>query len=176
VPSINVSGAALRSTRALDPVITQPTSAMTADEVSDAYEWVSLSRTYESFPLYLRFPRGLDYDLMQKKYPRRLIITHTFAFRRFDGAPEPKYNDTLEDFDLSVTRRFDGTEMGQPVLVETFGGKRHYYFYVAPSVDAEAFVRELTDRYPGHKLTMRCDDDPNWQFIRRYSEEYLDGV
>jgi hypothetical protein len=92
---------------------------------------------------------------------------------RFDGAPEPTYNRGLEDFDVSVTSYFAQSGGGQVVLVETFGGKRHYYFYVSPSVKVESVLSDLRGRFPGYKLEAEVRNDPGWTFIRRYIEEYL---
>jgi hypothetical protein len=149
---------------------------LTAANMSAEYEWATLTREYEGFPLYLRFPRGLDYDSLQCRFPVRLVLTHVFNFRRFDGAPEPRYNETLEEFDLSLTRYFKASELGQIVLVETFGGKRHYYYYVATSVDTEAILRSLQARFPEQRIELQSKADPAWQFIRRYSNEFLNGA
>jgi hypothetical protein len=135
--------------------------------------WESVQRTYEGYPLYLRRPAGLDFDALSPNFPVHLTITHELTFRRFDGAPEPAYNRGLEDFDVSVTRYFAETGGGQVVLVETFGGKRHYYFYVSPSVKVESVLSDLRGRFPGYKLEAEVRSDPGWTFIRRYTEEYL---
>src|SRR5580658_9260358 len=87
-------------------------------------EWTTLSTEYEGFPLYLRFPHQIDHDALQEHFPVRLALTHEFTFRRFDGTPEPAYNDTLEEFDHSLVTYFESSGIGQIVLVETFGGKR----------------------------------------------------
>jgi hypothetical protein len=138
--------------------------------------WVSLRREYEGFPLYLRYPTSLDYDALQLKFSLRLVLTHTFSFRRFDGAPEPQYNDTLEELDLFLTRYFRASGRGQVVLVETFGGKRNYYFYLAEASDSEEFLAAVHERFPGQRVDGKCANDPEWKFIRRYRSEYLEGV
>jgi hypothetical protein len=148
---------------------------MTAN-TSGEFEWATLTREYEGFPLYLRFPRGLNYDSLQRRFPVRLVLTHVFSFRRFDGAPEPHYNEMLEEFDLSLLRYFKAGGLGQIVLVETFGGKRHYYYYVATSVDAEAILVNLRSRYPEQKVELQSKADPAWQFIRQYTNEFLNGA
>lgn len=96
---------------------------MTAQDSEVPMAWESVQRTFEGFPLYLRRPAGLDFDAVSANFPVHLTITHELSFRRFDGAPESKYNRGLEEFDLSVTRYFAQTGDGQVVLVETFGGK-----------------------------------------------------
>jgi len=92
--------------------------------------------------------------IYQRVSPRLLVLTHTFSFRRFDGAPEPTYNDTLEEFDISVTRSLGNSGSGQIVLIETFGEKRNYYFYVTSAVDGGALVQMLSDQFSGYNLSM----------------------
>ena len=146
---------------------------MSSQTSSDPPSWESAQRTFEGFPLYLRRPKGLDFDKLSERFPVHLTVTHEFSFRRLDGAPEPTYNDGLEKFDLSLTDLFSHTADGQVVLVETFGGKRHYYFYVAQNVHAESVLEELRSTFPGYKLEAAVRPDPSWSFIRRYTKEHL---
>jgi hypothetical protein len=138
--------------------------------------WVSLRREHEGFPLYLRFPTALDYDALQSKLPVRLVVRHTFSLRRFDGAPEPRYNDTLEEFDRFVINYFANPDRGQVVLVETFGGERNYYFYLAGAAESETLLAAVRQRFPGQRVDAQSKSDPEWRFIRRYRAEYLEGV
>ncbi len=147
---------------------------MTTGNAPEEYEWATLTREYEGFPLYFRFPLRLDYDALQHRFPVRLVLTHVFSFRRFDGLPEARYNETLEEFDHSLVTYFKASELGQVVLVETFGGKRHYYYYVAPSVEPEAMSADILSRYPAQRIEIESKADPSWRFIRRYSSEFLD--
>lgn len=135
--------------------------------------WESLKRTYEGFPLYLRRPKNLEFDALASRFPVLLVLTHVFSFRRFDGVPEPAYNNRLEEFDLDVVRYFSDSGDGQVVLVETFGGKRNYYFYVAAAVNHEAILSNLQRRFPGHNLEVESRSDPTWRFIRDYTITYL---
>ena len=95
--------------------------------------WVTSQHTYESFPLFLRGPTNVDTRANRERYPRLAVVTHEFAKRYPDGRPEPAYNETLFDFDIAITSAFDSPPCGVPILVETFGGLRHYYFCVAPN-------------------------------------------
>jgi hypothetical protein len=61
-------------------------------------------------------------------------------------------------------------------LVETFGGQRHYYFYVSSSVLVESVLSDLRSRFPGYKLEAAIRNDPGWKFIRNYTAEYLDEI
>jgi len=135
--------------------------------------WELLQRTYEGFPLYLRRPTNLDFDALAPRFPVLLVLTHVFSFRRFDGAPEPTYNDQLEEFDLAVVRYFEGIGTGQVVLVETFGGKRNYYFYATATVSPEAMLSDLRGRFPGHNLEIEIRSDPTWNFIRDYTNTHF---
>lgn len=138
--------------------------------------WISLRREHEGFPLYLRYPAALDYDVLQSKLPVRLVVTHTFTVRRFDGAPEPKYNESLEELDGFLTGYFASSDRGQIVLVETFGGERNYYFYIANSADTETLLADVRRQFSGQRVDAQCKADAEWRFIRRYRAEYLEGA
>lgn len=147
---------------------------MKGDANSPALVWRLRSMEYEGFPLHLRWPVGLDFDDLSGRFPKLFVLTHTFTFRRFDGAPEPTYNDTLADFDLAVTRSFEDGSTGQIVLIETFGGKRNYYFYVLSAFDGGALCLSLSGQFSGYNLSETAREDPTWKFIRNYRTEFLD--
>ena len=138
---------------------------MTADTARKETKWYTGEFQHEGFPLHLRFPEKPDFDALQKKHPRLLMVTHSLAEVKSSGVPEADYNDSLAEFDHDLAASFDASS-GIIVLVETFGGNRTYYIYV--SVDAAV---EAT-KYPQHKLDWKLRDDPGWKFIRGYSEDY----
>ena len=146
---------------------------MKSQDLDDDLPWEATQLTYEGFPLYLRRPVGLDFDALRSTLTVHLTLTHELNFRRLDGAPESAYNRGLEDFDASVTGYFSDTGQGQIVLVETYAGKRHYYFYVSPSVKVDSVLVDLRRRFPGYRLEVEARSDPGWDFIRRYTADFL---
>jgi hypothetical protein len=76
------------------------------------------------------------------------VISHEFTRRLANGLPELEW----------------GT-----LLVETFGGFRHYYFCVAPEVDLEASVRPIARRFPAEKLSWEYRATPGWEILRSYA-------
>lgn len=146
---------------------------MSADANSSGLVWHLRSLEHQGFPLHLRWPVGLDFDDLSGRFPKLFVLTHTFSFRRFDGAPEPTYNDTLADLDLAVIRSFEDGSIGQIVLIETFGGKRNYYFYVLSGFDGGAICLSWSARFAGYNLSETAREDPTWKFIRTYRSEYL---
>jgi len=143
-----------------------------SDSSSSETTWMTLTREYEGFPLYLRFPRRIANEDLQSRFPVLWALTHTFSFRRFDGSPEPAYNDTLGEFDHALVTLFERDGLGHIVLVETFAGKRHYYFYVQSTVEWESVLHALRVRFPGYTLAARGKEDPTWQFLRQYRSDF----
>ena len=117
---------------------------------------------------------GLEFEALASKYRVHVTLTHEFNLRRMDGAPEPAYNETLEDFDIATTRLFRESEQGQVVLVETYGGRRNYHFYVSQEVDIDTVLGNWRRLHPGFRLEMTARPDPSWSFIKKYTEEYID--
>lgn len=115
----------------------------------------------------------MDTPANRKCYPKLAIITHEFTNRLPDGRPEPDYNETLFDLDIAIVRSLDSKRLGVPVLVETFGGKRHYYFYVLADAEISASVKPIFHQYPNEKLTSETRPDKNWSFFDRYAKDYF---
>jgi hypothetical protein len=135
--------------------------------------WLTAEKTYEGFPLFLRRPADIDVEALRPSFPALAIATHEFTKRKPDGLPEPDYNHGLAGMDHELIVAFDVDRMGVPVLVETFGGKRHYYFYVAADTDVPAVISAVASRYPKERLSWTVRPDPKWGFIEKYAREHF---
>lgn len=135
--------------------------------------WLTVEKTYEGFPLMLRRPAKQDTDSLRPLYPTLAVVTHEFTKRKPNGLPEPDYNESLFDMDCELVEAFDVGGMGVPALVETFGGKRHYYFYVSATADAPAAFSAVAQRYPAERLSWTVRPDPKWGFIEKYATEHF---
>ncbi|HLH57184.1 MAG TPA: DUF695 domain-containing protein [Verrucomicrobiae bacterium] len=135
--------------------------------------WLTAEKTYEGFPLFLRRPTELDVELLRPSFPTLAVVTHRFTKREPNGLPQGDYNDGLVQMDSELVAAFDADRMGVPTLVETFGGKRHYYFYVAPDANVAATISAVARRYPAEQLSWEIRSDPNWGFFERYTREYF---
>jgi len=138
--------------------------------------WVGSGHTYENFPLYLRRPTNVDTLANRKRYPRLVVVSHEFTHRYPDGRPEPEYNKALEDFDIAITSAFDSPARGVPILVETFGGFRHYYFCVTPDADVASTIQTIIEAYPAEKLTWEYRTTPGWDFLAGYATRYSTAI
>jgi hypothetical protein len=129
--------------------------------------WLTIEKVHEGFPLLLRRQTHLDVDSLRLSFPTLVVVTHEFAKSNSNGLPDPDYNDGLAGLDQDLVAAFG--DMGVPVLVETFGGKRTYYFYVSADVDAPAVISSIAKRYPAEQVSWRVGSDPAWSFIRKFS-------
>jgi len=135
--------------------------------------WLNAEKTYEGFPLFLRRPADLDVESLRPLYPTLAVVTHEFAKRQPNGLPDPDYNHGLLAMDSELVAAFDVDRMGVPALIETFGGKRHYYFYVSSEADAPATISALASRYPAERLSWSVRQDPKWGFIEGYARDHF---
>ena len=133
--------------------------------------WLTAEKTYEGFPLFLRRPAALDIESLRPQLPNLAVLTHKFAKRKPNGLPAPDYNHGLATLDREIVSAFDIDRMGAPALVETYGGERNYYFYVALDTDASGIFSALARRYPEEKLSWSIRSDPGWDFIETYARE-----
>jgi len=135
--------------------------------------WATAQTEYEGFPLMLRRTTNIDVDALRPSYPTLAIVTHEFTKRKPNGLPEPDYNESLFEMDIELVRAFDVHRMGVPVLVETFGGKRNYYFYVTADTDVPAIISDVSRRYPSERLSWTVRPDPQWGLLEKYAKEYF---
>jgi len=145
---------------------------MEADTRGKETKWCTGEIQHEGFPLHLRFPQKPDFNRLQTKFPKILVVKHSLSKVRSSGLPEPDYNESLADFDHELITAFDAPFSGITVLIETFGGRRTYYIYVSADAPIESMRQSFATQYPQHKLDWKLRDDPGWKFIRGYSEEY----
>jgi hypothetical protein len=136
-------------------------------------EWATAEIEYEGFPLMLRHSTNIDIDSLRGAHPALAVITHEFTKRKPNGLPEPEYNESLFQMDMELVRAFDLDQIGVPVLVETFGGKRHYYFYVTEGTVVPAIILAVAQRYPSERLSWTVRSDPQWGFLEKYAKEYF---
>jgi hypothetical protein len=135
--------------------------------------WATAQKEYEGFPLMLRRPTNIDIDSLRPTYPTLAVVTHEFTKRKPDGLPEPDYNESLFEMDIELVRAFDVDQIGVPALVETFGGNRHYYFYVTAAADVSTIISAVARRYPAERLSWTVRQDPEWGFLERYARDHF---
>jgi hypothetical protein len=111
--------------------------------------------------------------LLKTEFPRIAVLTHEFSKRLPNGLPEADYNDGLMEMDLEIQGLFQSAKIGLPVLVETFGGKRKYYFYVSETANVVGCFSAVAARYQCEKLSWTTHKDPDWNFFQNYSKNYL---
>jgi hypothetical protein len=135
--------------------------------------WINADKTYEGFPLFLRRPTDFDIEKLRPSFANLVVVTHKFTKRKPNGLPEDDYNRSLAEMDYELICAFDIDLMGIPALIETFGGERNYYFYVATDADVSATISRIAQRYSGEQLTWSVRPDSNWSFITKYAKEHF---
>ncbi len=140
-------------------------------EIRGQRMWVLSQHQYKGFPLFLRRIERLPFPSRRAKQPVLATITHTFTKRRPDGLPESAYNDTLFEMDQKLIEAMNG--IGSPVLIETFGGKRNFYYYVTDAGLAEARFSSIRQGFAQEELVIDCRPDPAWNFIYNYFKNFF---
>jgi hypothetical protein len=135
--------------------------------------WLNAEKTYEGFPLFLRRPADFEIKKLCPSFPSLVIIPHNFIKRKPNGLPEDDYNHGLASMDHELVCAFDVDRMGVPALVETFGGKRNYYFYVVADADVPTTISRIAHRCSSEQLTWSVRPDSGWDFITKYANEHF---
>jgi hypothetical protein len=131
-------------------------------------KWISADTIYGDFPLYLRRP---DYENIWKyksKFSKLYCITHNLDMVKSNGLPESDYNRTLLDFDQKLVSLFNPEMEGIVILVETYAGKRNYWYYVSSEIDPNLKYASLSEEYPLNRIESSVQSDKNWGFLIEY--------
>jgi len=135
--------------------------------------WQIKKTTYEGLLLLLRWPTNIEEQHLRAMFPILVVLFHEFKQTSPNGLPDADYNDGLMAMDCEITEAFDSRNHGLPVLVETFAGKRRYYFYVTLDADVEATFSPLAKRHSNENLSWTTRKDADWNFILNYRKTYL---
>jgi hypothetical protein len=84
-----------------------------------------------------------------------------------DGLPEKQYNSTLSEFDHHMCSVFDNSSEGIIFLIETYGGKRSYYYYTTPNFISNSLI-EIAKQQFEVKLESWSQEDIGWGFLDDY--------
>ncbi|MEP3448357.1 MAG: DUF695 domain-containing protein [Nonlabens ulvanivorans] len=133
--------------------------------------WFTAEIEHEGLPLYLRLPNYKNIWQYKSKFPKLICITHEFDSVKDNGLPTTDYNESLIDFDGEVVSLFESNEYGIIFLVETFGGARNYWFYLAESKPFVKTFKDLQTKHPEKKLELDYQIDSDWDFIKDYPVE-----
>lgn len=131
--------------------------------------WSTLETEHEGFPLLLRRPDYEDIWKLRKQYPELILIEHLLDKVDKNGLPKKTYNKTLAEFDDAMCSLFDKTGNGIIFLIETFAGRRNYFYY-ANDVDLQSIARKIKRKYK-MRLETTSRPDKKWSFITKYPIE-----
>ena len=132
--------------------------------------WSTTEIKYEGFPLLLRRPDHDDIWQYKDRLTQLTTVEHLLDKATSKGLPENSYNKSLTDFDHYMCTIFDKSVDGVIFLIETFAGKRNYYYYTLPQYD----ISKQIDKAKLHfnvKLSIATRDDNNWGFFASYPVE-----
>ena len=149
---------------------------MSTDPVSTR-SWLNANTSHEGFPIYFRRLNisTREYRSLSTVYPNLLVLTQFLTRVKKDGLPEAEYNESLETFDSALIDIFHATDSGIAALIETFAGKRTYYFYVRVGVEASAFLGRFAKRFPTEQIEWKVKPDPEWKLLSGYARDFSFG-
>jgi hypothetical protein len=129
--------------------------------------WSTSEIEYEGLPLLLRSPDHSNVWEFKKRLTKLVSIVHLLDKVNSDGLPERKYNLTLADFDYFMCSLFDKSTDGIILLIETFSGKRNYYYYTLPDFNIDPLIEKAKIKFKVN-LDSWTQADLNWGFLDDY--------
>lgn len=139
-----------------------------------ARSWLNADTFHEGFPIYFRRLNisVSEYRFLSTLYPNLLVLTQFLRHVKQNGLPEAEYNESLETFDSTLVDVFHASDSGIAALIETFAGKRTYYFYVRVGVEAGALLGGFVKRFPIEKIEWKVKPDPEWKLLNGYARDF----
>ena len=129
--------------------------------------WSNLEMEYEGFPLLLRRPDHPNIWRYKNKFTQLVLVEHTLEKVKKNGLPEGTYNKSLSDFDEQMCTLLDKTDKGIIFLIETFAGKRNYYYYIEQGFNIKHIVNNAKKNFKVN-LEASINDDTGWGFLKEY--------
>lgn len=129
--------------------------------------WSTMEIEYEGLPLLLRKPDHPDVWEHKKRFTQLVSIEHLLNKVYSDGLPERKYNSTLAEFDHYMCSLFDKSTDGIIFLIETFNGKRNYYYYILPDFNIDPIIEKAKLKFKVN-LNSWTMEDLSWGFLDDY--------
>jgi hypothetical protein len=130
--------------------------------------WFTAEIEHEGFPLLLRKPDYKNVWFYKTQYSKLLCVTHSLDKVKDNGLPENAYNSSLADFDHEMCSLFKESNEGIIILVETFGGKRNYFYYLSSTIDFATKIETIKETFNITELTATANEDQAWQFVDEY--------
>ena len=129
--------------------------------------WSTAEIQYEGFPLLLRKPDHKNVWDFKDKLTKLVCIEHLLDRVSSDGLPEKQYNSTLTEFDHDMCSLFDKSNDGIILLIETYSGKRNYYYYTKPDFTTDLLLEVLRQKFKVD-IESWAQDDTGWGFLDDY--------
>lgn len=129
--------------------------------------WATSEIDYEGLPLLLRKPDHQNIWRFQDRLTKLVSIEHLLDKVNSNGLPEKKYNSTLYDFDYYMCSLFDKSSDGIIFLIETFSGKRNYYYYTLPDIRIDPLIEKARLKFKVN-LESWTQADIGWGFLDDY--------
>jgi hypothetical protein len=136
--------------------------------------WLTGEAEYDGLPILFRKPniKVSEFANLSRDYPVLLIFKHNLKSVKANGLPEGEYNQTLEEFDSSITNPFNIDTNGIVGLIETFSGVRTYYIYITEFFKVEEYVKNLSNQFPGEDCSIEVEPDRNWRVLNGYAKDF----
>lgn len=129
--------------------------------------WSTAEMEYEGFRLLLRKPNHNDVWRFKDALIKLVCIENLLEKVTSEGLPEKEYNATLAEFDHYMCTVFDNSNEGIIFLIETYCGKRNYYYFTSPGFAVNLFLEDIKQKFKVN-IDSWSQDDTGWGFLDRY--------
>jgi len=136
-------------------------------EAANTDAWNIAKGKHSEKPTVLRFRPSLEAHLGDEKYPRRLLIVWQFDPEDNSGMPSETQSADMKDFEDMLIQTLDHDRLAILAFVFTTLGSREWHFYFSDISEAGIRINQALAATPGLPITLKVEDDPNWDELRQ---------
>ena len=129
--------------------------------------WSTSEIEYEGLPLLLRRPDYPNIWNFKEKFTQLVTAEHMLEKVSQRGLPDRVYNKSLTDFDHHMCTMLNEINKGIIFLIETFAGKRNYYYYTLPGLNVTSLMEKTKNNF-NVNLKITIKNDGGWGFLKAY--------
>jgi hypothetical protein len=135
--------------------------------INNNSKWLLKRVEYQGFPLHLRYKKGENGDKCNKIE----TITLKLDKSNSNGLPEDNYNLSLMEFDTTLVNKMEEYNMSFPIIIETFAGKRNFYFFTDSDSALISKFDLIKSKYPTYSLSINVTNKTYNDFKQSYFKE-----
>lgn len=132
--------------------------------------WNGAEGSRDGQPILLRYRPELEMFLGDPRYPRRLVITWSYACDNSSGMPSNDQSDAMKEFEDLLQAHLDPDGTAILAFVRTHSGSRCWTYYIADPKLLSQRINTALANHPNLPIEFEVEGDPEWTALKTILE------